>query len=281
MALAPVDARVAGMDEPTRFWPVAEANGRGDQPTRSVAQVIHPLRVTLGGCAGTYGRSLTRRWEAAMATDGFTDHVGVDPNVADAGTGVVVALFRSLRSGAGCSRPLPQAEPCSERFDSARPAPAATGVDHNPPPKLRKDLHMPVSDQLSKLAARAKDLEDRAAAAQGKAKADLEHDVEMARESAQETADTLRESVAAGKGQVSSWWEGVQRSWNEHLDAVRHNVEDKKAAQDRKTAERIADQAEDDAAFAVDYAYAAIEEAEYAVLDATLARMDADDLANA
>jgi len=31
--------------------------------------------------------------------------------------------------------------------------------------------------------------------------------------------------------------------------------------------------------FAIDYAYGAIEEAEYAVLDATLARMDADALA--
>ena len=36
---------------------------------------------------------------------------------------------------------------------------------------------------------------------------------------------------------------------------------------------------EKDASFAVDYAYAAIEEAEYAVLDARLARMNADDLA--
>ena len=32
--------------------------------------------------------------------------------------------------------------------------------------------------------------------------------------------------------------------------------------------------------FAIDYAYAAVEEAEYAVPDATLARMDADALAN-
>ena len=43
----------------------------------------------------------------------------------------------------------------------------------------------------------------------------------------------------------------------------------------------MADQADDDAAFAVDYAYAAIEEAEYAVLDSELAHMEADDLADA
>ena len=140
---------------------------------------------------------------------------------------------------------------------------------------------MAVSDQLTKLAARAKELEDRAEAAKGKAKADLEHDVEVARDSAQAQADTLRETVAAGKNQVSAWWDGVQRSWDEHLAAVRKGVEEKKAAHDLKSAERIAGQAEDDAVFAIDYAYAAVAEAEYAVLDATLARMDADDLANA
>jgi hypothetical protein len=44
-------------------------------------------------------------------------------------------------------------------------------------------------------------------------------------------------------------------------------------------AERDADGAEADADFAVDYALAAIQEAEYAVLDATLVRMRADELA--
>ena len=36
-----------------------------------------------------------------------------------------------------------------------------------------------------------------------------------------------------------------------------------------------------DAAFAIDFAYAALDEAEYAVLDAELAHMEADDLADA
>lgn len=139
---------------------------------------------------------------------------------------------------------------------------------------------MAVSDQLTKLAARAKELEDHAAAAKGKAQADLEHDVAMARDSAEQTADTLRETVASGKGQVSAWWDGVQRSWDDHIAAVRDNVEEKKATHDRNSAERAADRAEDDAAFAIDCAYAAVEEAEYAVLDAILARMTADDLAN-
>jgi hypothetical protein len=137
---------------------------------------------------------------------------------------------------------------------------------------------MALSDQLSDLAARAKQLEDHAAAAKQKAKADLEADVNQARESAQARADALRQSAEAGKGRISAWWDGVQRSWNEHLAAVRKNAEDRRAAHDLKAAQRAAERADEDAAFAIDYAYAAIEEAEYAVLDADLAHMQADEL---
>jgi hypothetical protein len=136
-----------------------------------------------------------------------------------------------------------------------------------------------VSEQVTNLAARAKELEDRAAAAKGKAKADLEHEVEAARQSAQVQGEGLRQSAEADKGKLSAWWDSVQRSWNEHLAAVRKDVDDERSAHDLKAAQRIADRAEDDAVFAVDYAYAAIEEAEYAVLDATLARMEADEMA--
>ena len=52
---------------------------------------------------------------------------------------------------------------------------------------------MALSDQLSKLAARAKEAEDRAAAAMTKAKAQLEQDVKTARESAQAKWNLLKE----------------------------------------------------------------------------------------
>jgi hypothetical protein len=138
---------------------------------------------------------------------------------------------------------------------------------------------MAPSDQLSKLSVRAKEVEDRVAAAQGKAKADLQAAVKEARDEAQSQADALRKSAEASKGKVSAWWQSVQRSWDEHLKAVRKNVAEKRAEHDANAARTAADQAEDDAAFAVDFAYAAIEEAEYAVLDASLARMQADELA--
>jgi len=138
---------------------------------------------------------------------------------------------------------------------------------------------MPMSDQLMKLAARAKEAEDRVAAAQGQAKADLEREVEHARTSAQERANKLRESADSGKSRISVWWHDVQRSWNEHIAKIRDDVDRRRSEHDADRAKRRADHAENDALFAIDFAYAAIEEAEYAVLDAKLARMEADQLA--
>jgi hypothetical protein len=140
---------------------------------------------------------------------------------------------------------------------------------------------MALSDQLSKLATKTKELEDRAAAAKTKAKSDVEQDVKNARDAAQAQADSLHQKAQDRKGQVSSWWDNAQQSWGDHVAAVRKNVDDRRAAHDFKSAQKAAERADDDAAFAIDYAYAAVEEAEYAVLDAQLAHMDADELAQA
>jgi hypothetical protein len=137
---------------------------------------------------------------------------------------------------------------------------------------------MALSDELAKLATRAKQAETRAAAAQKKARNDLETDVSAARASASAQADKLRATAEAGEGKVSDWWSGVQKAWSEHVDAVRADIDDRKDKHDRAEARRAADDAEDDAQYAIDYAYAAVEEAEYAVLNAELARMESDQL---
>ena len=140
---------------------------------------------------------------------------------------------------------------------------------------------MTASDQLYKLAARTEELENRAAAMKDKAKSDLEQDVKQAQEMAEAGADGLSKSAAASQGRLSSWWDDTQRAWNEHVNHIRDNIDEKRAAHDLQVAQRSADGAEADADFAVDFALAAIQEAEYAVLDATLARMKADELAAA
>ncbi len=137
---------------------------------------------------------------------------------------------------------------------------------------------MALSDQLRRLANRAEEAEKNAAAASDKAKADLEQDRENSRAVAQQEAEQLREAADAGRGKISDWWNDVQRSWNEHIAQIQKNVESKKAEIDLDRAKRRADNAEADAEFAIEFAYTAIGEAEYAVLDANLARKEADEL---
>jgi hypothetical protein len=138
---------------------------------------------------------------------------------------------------------------------------------------------MVLSDQLKDLAARAKQLEERAAAARQKGKVELEADVSQAQRSSEARGDAMRVRVQANKEKISDWSDDLQNSWNNHLKAVRRQAGDRRAAHDLKSAQRAAQRADDDAEFAVDYAYAAIEEAEFAILDAELAHLEAEELA--
>ena len=140
---------------------------------------------------------------------------------------------------------------------------------------------MALSEQLTRLAARAKKTEDRYEAAKTKANVNLEQEVKEARESAQAQAEALDTGVDQGKDKVSSWWTNVQRSWNEQMAAMHKDIDEKRTAHDVKTVQRHADSAEEDAEFAIELAYGAVVEAEYAVLDAALARMQADEMAAA
>lgn len=137
---------------------------------------------------------------------------------------------------------------------------------------------MAQSDDLTRLATRAKEAQTRVAKVREEARADLEQDVASARESAQEQADKLRQAAEKGKTGISGRLSDVQRSWNEHISRVREDLDDKRAKHDVHVAQRRADDAEAYASFAADHAYSAVVEAEYAALDTVLARMDADQM---
>jgi hypothetical protein len=137
---------------------------------------------------------------------------------------------------------------------------------------------MSLSDQLGKLAERAKQAETRAVAAQHKAASDLRADVAAARATAQAEAQKLRESAEDGRGEISDRRLSVQQTWSEYVDAVHRTIDEANAEVDLAQARRAADTAESDASYAIDYAYAMIEQAESDVLHAEYARMNADDL---
>jgi hypothetical protein len=138
---------------------------------------------------------------------------------------------------------------------------------------------MALSDQLSRLSTRTKVLEDRFAASKEEARAQLEQDVKVAREASQANAEALNKSIETTEAEVSAWWDDVANGWNKHLATVRQHIEHKVAAHDLKSAQRDAEEADEYASYLIDYTYAAVVEAEYAVLDATLAHMRADELA--
>jgi hypothetical protein len=139
---------------------------------------------------------------------------------------------------------------------------------------------MDASQKLAKLSERAKEAEDHASAARNQAKADVEKSADEARAKAEAHAEELHRSATATGAHISASWNDLQKSWGIHMAQVRQSIDDKKDQRDARRAEARADDAED-ALFAIDYAYATVEEAEYAVLDAISARMEAEDRAMA
>jgi hypothetical protein len=138
---------------------------------------------------------------------------------------------------------------------------------------------MTVSDGMDDLATRAKQAQTRTAEAAAKARNDLEREVTSARDSAHARTEKLREKRQEGEAKASNRWADVQRSWDEHVAKARASVDDKRAEHDARSAQRRAEDAESYANFAIDLAYSSVVEAEYAALDAVLARMEADDAA--
>jgi hypothetical protein len=140
---------------------------------------------------------------------------------------------------------------------------------------------MAVSDDLARLSVRAKQAEDRAAAAKAQARDQLHKAVQEARDSTQQTADKLRAESAGAADRADAWADDIQRSWDDHLARARERIDARKARHAADRAESDAEDAESYAAYSIDLAYSAIEESEYAVLEAVLDRADADEAAPA
>jgi hypothetical protein len=176
-----------------------------------------------------------------------------------------LAPYTFHRANDETQRPADRRRSCQWR----RSVEATTAIEREAP-------EMAASDDLRKLSDRAKVAEDHAAEAKTQAQADLERTASDVRASAEAQAKQLRDQAQAAGRATSATWDDMQRSWSAHVAKVRGDVEQRKAEIDASNASVRADWAESDAELAVGYAYAAIEEAEYAVLDAVLARREAD-----
>lgn len=147
--------------------------------------------------------------------------------------------------------------------------------------KMTGGCDVSASEQLDKLADRVRQSEENIEHAKGEGQAELKDRVQRARESSETHAAELKSGAGGAKAKASKWWTDVQDDWTKHIDKIRKDVDSRKEEHDVKRAEHRAEHREDDAEAAVAFAYAAFEEAEYAVLDAILAREEADELAAA
>lgn len=134
----------------------------------------------------------------------------------------------------------------------------------------------PLSEQLVELSARAKRTEELVAAAQAKNQAALHGQ----REQLKSSINAFRAQAEAGKEEVQSWWEETRAAVNDRFAKLRAKSEEHRAERDVKRAQRRAEAAELDAVYAVEFALDVLDQAEYAVADAVIARAEADELAS-
>ena len=136
-----------------------------------------------------------------------------------------------------------------------------------------------MSESLDELAARIKVLEDSATATFEADRGRLEkrrHEIDEAfKTDVGEFESAVREAAKAGR----TWWNETKASMKRPLDEIRARFDKRQSEHERHRALRTADAAEQDAAAAIEVAEYFLNVAEYAVIDAALARIAADDLA--
>ena len=135
------------------------------------------------------------------------------------------------------------------------------------------------SESVEELATRVAALEESATAAYVEDRAKLEQrrqEIEAAFDTGvDEFESDIRDAAAAGR----TWWEETKASIVRPFAELRERHEKRQSEHEVKRAIRAADDAEEDAVAAIDLAAYCLNVAEYAVVDAALARMAADDLA--
>lgn len=136
-----------------------------------------------------------------------------------------------------------------------------------------------LSESLLDLAGRVKKVEDSATAVQENNREKLRarrNELEAAIE--QEKIE-LEAAATLAKEDARSWWSETKSSIEHQINQMRADFEKWQGDMKEKSAERAAENAEDDAVVAVNLAAYCLDAAEWAVVRAELARGEADQLA--
>ena len=136
----------------------------------------------------------------------------------------------------------------------------------------------PLSEQLSDLSVRAKKAEDDAAAARKEARAKVQARVDKLQADTTARVSKMDTAAASAKDKAVGQWTALQKQVKADNDRIRADIAANKAEHDKARAAHKAERAENYAAVSIAFAYDAIDYAESAVLDAVIARADADTL---
>ncbi|MFZ1949279.1 MAG: hypothetical protein WCF66_19100 [Pseudolabrys sp.] len=138
-----------------------------------------------------------------------------------------------------------------------------------------------LSEQLADLSVRAKHAEDAVSAAQKEAHDKVMARREQARAAATAAAEKVERNIKSAGDSVKSAGDAAAKKWtafqtkiSNDLQSIKEGIAQKKQDLDVRQAEKHVDRLEWEAGLAVDYAIAAVEQAELAVLDAVAGRMD-------
>lgn len=134
----------------------------------------------------------------------------------------------------------------------------------------------PLSEQLANLSARAKNIEEAAAAAQKEAHDKVVARVAQAQAGAEETIQKVNQNIKSASDSTSAKWNGLKAKIAADIDNLKSKVAQKKRDLDVKLAANYAELLDEDASFAIDYAIASIEQAKLAVLDAIAGRLEVE-----
>ena len=136
-------------------------------------------------------------------------------------------------------------------------------------------MAQPISEQLATLSVRAREAEQDIAKAKAEAHDKLEARREQTRSKVEASIKKAQSEVRSFTDQADGDWDSLKAKVAADMAAFKAKVAQKKHDIAAGHAEHHAEAMEAKAAFAIDYALASINQAELAVIDALIARVDA------
>jgi DNA anti-recombination protein RmuC len=137
-------------------------------------------------------------------------------------------------------------------------------------------MAQPLSEQLATLSTRAREAEQQISAAKAEAHDKLEARREKSRSKVEASMQRADSEIRSFGDKAEGNWDKLQAKVAADMDAFKSRVAQHRHDRAAGRAELHAEVMEAEAAFSIDYALAAIDQVEYAVIDAFLARVDAE-----